>query len=177
MMESPGPGRSFPLPGCTRAAFYAVRLSPGTVRHYVAPRRAAAGEPGDGVSSVRAAVLAAVLILSGCSTSDLVPNWTGEPIPDLSQPNYRRIVTENIRTIFPNENPPGDLEISGLRMVDHLKGPAWMTCLKIDAHGKPQLYAIFIQNDKVIDSRASIVLDQCQKESYGPFELPGAGRN
>jgi hypothetical protein len=61
-----------------------------------------------------------------------------------------------------------------LRMVDHLKGPAWMTCLKIDAHGNPQLYAIFIQDNKVIDSRASIVMDQCQKESYGPFELRGA---
>lgn len=117
------------------------------------------------------------MILSGCSTSEFVQNWTnGEPIADLSQPNYRRIVTENIRSIFPKDLP-GDLEISGLRMVDHLKGPAWMTCLKIDAHRNPQLYAVFIQNDKVIDSRASILLDQCQKESYGPFELPGTGRN
>ena len=29
-------------------------------------------------------------------------------------------------------------------------------------------------NDRVIDSRASVVMDQCQKEAYGPFELPGA---
>jgi hypothetical protein len=113
------------------------------------------------------------LVLSGCSTSEFVQNWPGGPVPDLSQPNYRRIITENIRLIFPKD-PPGDLEISGLRMVDHLKGPAWMTCLKIDAHGNPQLYAIFIQDNKVIDSRASIVMDQCQKESYGPFELRGA---
>ena len=97
-------------------------------------------------------------------------------MPDLSQPNYRRIIADNIRTIFPKENPPGDFEISGLRMVDHLKGPAWLTCLKIDARGNPQLYAIFIQNDRVIDSRASVVMDQCQKESYGPFDLPGASK-
>jgi hypothetical protein len=61
-------------------------------------------------------------------------------------------------------------------MVDHLRGPAWLTCLKIDARGNPQHYAIFIQNDKVIDSRASVVMDQCQKEAYGPFELPGASK-
>ncbi len=111
--------------------------------------------------------------MSGCSTSDFAQNWAGEPIPDLSQPNYRRIITENLRSIFPKE-PPGHMEISGLRMVDHMKGPAWMTCLKIDARGKPQLYAIFIQDNKVIDSRASIVMDQCQRESYGPFDLPDA---
>ncbi len=93
-------------------------------------------------------------------------------MPDLSQPNYRRIIADNIKDIFPKDDPPGELEISGLRMVEHLTGPAWLTCLKIDARRKPQLYAIFIQNNKVIDSRASIVIDQCQRESYGPFELP-----
>jgi len=103
---------------------------------------------------VRALVLAAALFLSGCSANEFAHNWTGGPIPDLSEPNYRRIVTDNIRSIFPKENPPGELEISRLRMVEHLKGPAWLTCLKIDA-------------------RASVVMDQCQKESYGPFELPG----
>ncbi len=122
---------------------------------------------------MRAPVLAAALFLSGCSANEFAHNWSGGPIPDLSQPNYRRIVTDNIRSIFPKQTPPGELEISGLRMVEHLKGPAWLTCLKIDARRNPQHYAIFIQNDQVIDARASVVMDQCQKEPYGPFELPG----
>jgi hypothetical protein len=119
---------------------------------------------------VRLHVLGLALTLSGCSASEFAQNWPTGPVPDLSQPNYRRIVTENLKAIFPKV-PPGDMEISGLRMVDHLKGPAWITCLKIDAHGNPQHYAIFIQGDRIIDSRASIVIDQCQKESFGPFEL------
>ena len=123
---------------------------------------------------MRVPVLAAALFLSGCSANEFAQNWPGGPVPDLSQPNYRRIVGDSIRTIFPKENPPGELEISGLRLVEHLKGPAWLTCLKIDARGHPQLYAIFIQDGRVIDSRASVVVDQCQKEAYGPFELPGA---
>src|SRR5262245_37188067 len=125
-----------------------------------------------GWCSVRAFVLAAALILGGCSASEIAQNWPSGPVPDLSEPNYRRIVADNIRSIFPKETPPGELEISGVRMVEHLKGPAWITCLKIDARGHPQHYAIFIQGGKIIDSRASIVVDHCQKEFYGPFELP-----
>jgi hypothetical protein len=63
------------------------------------------------------------------------------------------------------------LEISGVRPVDHLKGPAWLTCLKLDAHGKPQDYALFIQDNKIIDSRAGVILDQCYKQTFEHFDL------
>jgi hypothetical protein len=121
---------------------------------------------------VRAYVLALAVILGGCSASELVQNWTAAPVSDLSQPNYRRIVTDNLKSLFPNQALLGELEISGVRMVDHLKGAAWLTCLKLDAHGHPQIYAIFIQSDKVIDQRAGIVMDQCHKEAYTPLEIP-----
>jgi hypothetical protein len=111
-------------------------------------------------------------MLGGCSASELVQNWTPPPVADLSQPNYRRIVADNIKSIFPNQKLLGELEISGVRLVDHLKGAAWLTCLKLDAHGTPQVYAIFIQADKIIDQRAGIVIDQCYKETYTPFEIP-----
>jgi hypothetical protein len=111
-------------------------------------------------------------MLGGCSASELVQNWTPPPVADLSQPNYRRIVADNIKSIFPNQKLLGELEISGVRLVDHLKGAAWLTCLKLDAHGTPQVYAIFIQADKIIDQRAGIVIDQCYKETYTPLEIP-----
>ena len=60
-------------------------------------------------------------------------------------------------------------ERSGVRLVDHLKGPAWLTCLKVDAGGTAQHYAVFIQGDKVIDWRGGIVIDQCHKETYTPL--------
>jgi hypothetical protein len=120
---------------------------------------------------VRAHILALAMTLGGCSASELVQNWTAPLVPDLSQPNYRRIVADNIKSIFPNQPLLGELEISGVRMVDHLKGAAWLTCLKLDAHGNPQIYAIFIQADKIIDQRAGIVIDQCYKETYTPLEI------
>ena len=121
---------------------------------------------------MRAYVLALAVILGGCSATELVQNWTAPAVPDLSQPNYRRIITDNIKSLFPNQALLGELEISGVRMVDHLKGAAWLACLKLDAHGNPQIYAIFIQADKIIDQRAGVVIDQCYKETYTPLDIP-----
>src|SRR5919204_5850804 len=116
--------------------------------------------------------LAICMILGGCAATELTQNSTSPPpAADLSQPNYHRIVAENINKIFPNP-PPGDLEISSLRPVDHIKGPAWLTCLRVDPGGNPQQYAIFIQNDSVIDWRVAVVIDQCHKEVYSPLEPP-----
>jgi hypothetical protein len=124
--------------------------------------------------AVRAYVLAFAVMLGGCSASEIVQNLPSPSVSDLPEPDYRRIVAANIKAIFPGEAASGDLEISGVRLVDHLKGPAWLTCLKLDAHGKPQQYALFIQGDKIIDSREGIVIDQCYKQSYTPFDIAAA---
>ncbi|HET9566276.1 MAG TPA: hypothetical protein VFP27_17670, partial [Mycobacterium sp.] len=70
----------------------------------------------------------------------------------------------------------GDVEISGVRPVDHLKGPAWVTCLKVVVRDTPQHYAVFIQGDKVIDWHGGIVIDQCHKETYTPLETATAAK-
>lgn len=144
---------------------------------------------------------ALAVALGGCSATELIENSTLTATPDPSQPNYRRIVGDNIRTIFPNMASLGDLEISELRRVDHIKGPAWITCLKFHAQvnplvgqsapgltknedpvvvpsapsstssGPPQYYAIFIQGDKIIDSRLGVAIDQCRSQTFQRFEL------
>jgi hypothetical protein len=124
---------------------------------------------------VRARVLAFAVTLGGCAGSELVQNLAA-PVSDLPQPDYRRIVAANIKAIFPAQAEVGDLEISAVRLVDHLKGPVWLTCVKVDAHGKPQQYAVFIQGDKIIDTRAGIVLDQCYKQTYTPLETAAAAK-
>jgi hypothetical protein len=154
--------------------------------------------------AVPAYLLTLAATLGGCSASEVLQNWTSAPAtatgPDVSQPNYRRVVGDNIKAIFPNVASLADLEISGVRLVDHLKGPAWLTCLKFHVNqvvgqpapsstttgdpvvaqseptwvntGNPQYYAIFIQGDKIIDSRGGIVIDQCHKEAFQPLDLP-----
>ena len=120
---------------------------------------------------MRSLVLALAVTLGGCSASELVQNLPAAPAPDLSQPNHRRIVADNIRVVFPKETPSGELQISGIRLIDHLKGPAWLTCVKIETRETPQFFAIFIQGDKIIDSRVALMIDQCYKDTYEPFEI------
>src|SRR5258707_15680998 len=110
------------------------------------------------------------VVLAGCSAGEVAQNLP-PAARALPQPNYRRVVADNVKAVIPNVGSVGDLEISGVRLVDHLKGPAWLTCLKVDAHGKPQNYALFIQGDKIIDSRIGIVIDQCYKQTFEPFDL------
>jgi hypothetical protein len=118
-------------------------------------------------------VLAFHFTLAGCLASEFAQqNWTASTIEDLSQAGFRRVVAENMKTIFADSATLSNVEISSVRMVDyHVKGPAWLTCLKVDANGRPQYYAIFIQGDKIIDSRAGVLMDRCYKEVYSPFEF------
>jgi hypothetical protein len=116
-----------------------------------------------------AAIVAVAALLAGCSMSELVQDLA-TPAADLSQPDHRRVVANNIQTVLPNQKNLGEVEISGLRRVDHLKGPAWLTCLKLDAQGTPQHYAIFIQDNKIVDTRAGVVIDQCHRQAYTPLE-------
>ena len=125
---------------------------------------------------MRAHVLASALALGGCSASEIVQNAATPQAADLSPPDHRRVVADDIRTVFPDQANLGELEISDVRPVEHLKGPAWVTCLKVDARGNPQSYAIFIQGNKIIDARLGIVIDQCHKQAYTPLHIVAAGR-
>jgi hypothetical protein len=65
---------------------------------------------------------------------------------------------------------PGTMEISGVRPVNHLRGPAWVTCLKLHAADSTQEYAVFILGDKIIDARAGVAIDRCKQQAYEPFD-------
>jgi hypothetical protein len=92
------------------------------------------------------------------------------PAEDLAEPNYRKIIAENIGAIFPAGTPLGTLEISGVWRSLHLRGAVWTTCLRIHADTAPQEYAIFIQNGTIIDQRVGVAVDHCKQQAYQPFE-------
>ena len=182
-----------------------VRLAEDILESRAIPRKMDVSATREGELSqlaVRACLVALAATLGGCSTSEVtVQNWTPATVggssdaTDLSRPNYRRIVADNINKIFPNSASLGDLEISQVRLVDHVKGPAWITCLKLHARvnpvvdqsapnstttgdpvvaqssGTPQYYAIFIQDDTIIDSRLGVAIDRCRNEPFQPFAL------
>jgi hypothetical protein len=120
---------------------------------------------------VRFCVLVVAVGLGGCAAGHIIQNMPDPPLPeDLSEPNYRQIVADNIGSVFPSSVSLGGLEISGVRRTNHLKGLAWLTCLRIHADSAPQEYAIFIQDGKIIDQRTGVVIDGCKQQAYQSFE-------
>jgi hypothetical protein len=134
-------------------------------------------------------------MMGACSGSDVLQNVIQSTSSDLAQPNHRRIIADNINTLFRNPASLTDLQISEVRLVDHVKGPTWITCLKFQAQPTPaevqsapgptateepaapppapgpQYYAIFIQGNKIIDSRIGVAIDQCRNQIFQPFDL------
>jgi hypothetical protein len=121
---------------------------------------------------VRFFALALSLVLAGCGAGHLIESLPAPSIPgDLPEPNYQQIIADNIATVFPDPGGLGTLEVSAVRPVNHLRGPAWLACLKIHANEVPQEYALFIQGDKIVDQRTGVVMDRCKQQAYQPFDL------
>ena len=113
---------------------------------------------------MRSCILALSIGLGGCAAAS-------QPA-ELSEPNYRQIVADNIGTVFPNAAELGVLEISNVRQADHsLKGQAWLTCLRIHAGDAPQEYAVFIRDGKIVDARSGVAIDRCKQQTYSAFDL------
>ena len=52
-----------------------------------------------------------------------------------------------------------------------LKGPSWLVCVKSQKFPLlPRYYAVFIQRDRIVDSRVSVLVDQCELQTYAPFD-------
>ena len=70
-------------------------------------------------------------------------------------------------------DPTGqELQISDIRRADSLKGPTWLICLQIRPFSLalPRYYSVYIQQQKIVDSRLSVLIDQCELQSYTPFD-------
>jgi hypothetical protein len=115
-------------------------------------------------------VLAPLLasVLGGCSISEFLPNWTAEGVAGPA-PSHRTIVARQIKQVLGN---PGnaDLRISEARRVDSLKGASWLVCLEVENSPLLRYYAVFIQRDRIVDSRLSVVIDQCEQQAYAAFD-------
>ena len=64
-----------------------------------------------------------------------------------------------------------DFEISGLRWVHSFKGWSWLACVHFTDHGRLRTYAIFIQNNAVVDGRYAVQTDACGSQTYTPFDM------
>jgi hypothetical protein len=113
--------------------------------------------------------------LGGCAVSGLMPDWVSDDSAGPEPINYRFTIANALGGIIGSKDNAAIrvLELTTPRRVDAPKGATWMVCMKwlrIPARTPRAYYAIFIQRDRIVDSRLSIVLDQCETQTYSPFE-------
>ena len=51
-----------------------------------------------------------------------------------------------------------------------------MTCVSFEENRHPRMYALFIKDGKVIDSRYAVQIDACNTETYAAFDEMGPSR-
>ncbi len=118
---------------------------------------------------VRVLVPLLAAMLGGCAMLDFLPDWSADRVAG-PEPAYHFIVASRINQIVGREGIVGTLQISGVRRVDSLKGAAWLVCVQTENSPLPRYYAVFIQREQIVDSRLSVLIDQCELQSFERFD-------
>jgi len=113
------------------------------------------------------AVLALTLaLLLGCAQL-AQPSETAPSV----QPPYALLASQYLASVMADRSAYEDFEISGLRWVHSLKGWSWLACVHFADRGHVRTYAVFIQNDAVVDGRYAVETDACGAQTYTPFDM------
>ena len=118
-----------------------------------------------------AALLLLALVLSGCSMPPSMKDWASEDVAGPLPVNYRFTIASGLSGIIGNPTNM-NLVISNPRRVDSPKGAAWMVCVKI-VRSPARLrdyFTVFIQAEKLVWSRNSVGIDQCESEFYSLYD-------
>jgi hypothetical protein len=119
-------------------------------------------------------LLLLVLTVGGCSVSGMIPDWLSDDVAGPEPINYRFIVANGLGGIMGGKDAESRfLEISSPRRADMTKGATWMVCVKVLSYPSQSTrayYAVFIQRDKIVESRTSLAIDLCESQSFTPFD-------
>ena len=119
--------------------------------------------------AARIRVAAVGAALAGCSVSEFVQDLTPPPAANLSQPNHRRLVADNIKTgsqiktISVSWKSPG----CGRSIISRGRPGSPASSLM---RTEPPALCYLHPGNKIVDTRAGIVIDQCHKQTYTPLD-------
>lgn len=114
-----------------------------------------------------AALVSMVAAVSGCSGIAL-PSDAMQPG---AEPPYVSLAAKHLQSVLKDRTPYDGFEISGPRWVHSLRGWDWLTCVHFHDRGHLRSYAIFIQDNAVVDARYAVETDGCETQSYTQFDL------
>ncbi len=118
---------------------------------------------------VRHAFLALTLLAPPACTQIAQPSEAATP--PLEQPAYAAIAAKYLASAMTDRASFESFEISGLRWVHALKGWSWLACVHFVDRGHLRTYALFMQNDAVVEARYAVQSDSCGSQSYTPFDI------
>jgi hypothetical protein len=113
--------------------------------------------------------LALTLLTSPGYTQTAQPSEAATP--PVEQPAYAALAAKYFSESMADRLSFENFEISELRWVHGLKGWSWLACVHFVDHGHLRTYALFIQNNAVIDARYAVQIDSCGSQSYTPFDV------
>lgn len=121
------------------------------------------------------ASLLLLLLLGGCAVSGLLQDRVSDDSAGPEPANYRFIIANGLSAIIGSKDDANSrlLEITSPRRVDAVRGATWMVCVKalrFPSRTPRAYYAVFIQQSRIVESRLSVVLDQCESQAFSPFE-------
>jgi hypothetical protein len=115
---------------------------------------------------VRATLLLPLALL-GCSGVALTQTDAPASAPDPSA--FHKLIGNHLKMSFPDIATYESFEISDAHWVHSVKGWSWLSCVRFQERGHVRTYAVFIQTDKVVDSRYAVTTDGCGEQTYAPF--------
>jgi len=123
-----------------------------------------------------AALLLAAVALSGCLAGCSGIAATNEDIAAMGpDPSSREVIAAHLKAIFKNYVSYDAFEISDPRWVHSIKGWNWLTCVRFQDRGHLRIYALFLNANKIVDDRYSVQTDNCDTQTYVPFERMQVG--
>jgi|HubBroStandDraft_2_1064218.scaffolds.fasta_scaffold01113_6 hypothetical protein len=114
------------------------------------------------------ATLLLPLVLLGCSGVALTQ--TDAPTSAPNPAAFHKIIGDYLKKSFKEIATYESFEISDARWVHTVKGWSWLSCIRFQERGHVRTYAVFIQTDKVTDSRYAVTTDGCGEQTYTPFD-------
>jgi hypothetical protein len=125
----------------------------------------------------RTLAIASTLLLGGCALSGLLPDWTSTDVAG-PEPAYKFLIANKLKEVLGDAAPSDTLEISKAERLESLKGASWRVCVKAQKFLlPPRYYAVFFQRDQLVDSRLSVLIDQCEIQSYAAFDWKAEANN
>jgi hypothetical protein len=121
-------------------------------------------------NAARRTIVALILLTASACTQIAQPSEAAAT-PPAEQPPYAALAAKYIASTMGDRDSFESFEISGLRWVHGLKGWSWLACVHFVDRGHLRTYALFIENDAVIDGRYAVQSDSCAGQFYTPFDV------